>query len=235
MGLALSIVAALAADFPWTTLQNHTHWAHVLWLPFLSPPVRIVDSVLNVLLFVPAGGVRTARRDCGGDVREGGRDRAACCVRRGDDPVVQPRTVSLRDRSGVQPDRSGGGCGPDDRRDIPHSPPDRPERRTLTAERRPPSATERPAPNADAERRAPSPERRAPNPTLRPSRRSRESLLPGRGPSGAAAAARAGGGPARACPAGTSGSPPCSRASSGSCGTACSRACGIPNRRSSDR
>ncbi len=55
MGLALSIVAALAADFPWTTLQNHTHWAHVLWLPFLSPPVRIVDSVLNVLLFVPLG------------------------------------------------------------------------------------------------------------------------------------------------------------------------------------
>jgi glycopeptide antibiotics resistance protein len=45
----------LVADFPWTALQTHTHWAHVLWVPFLSPPVRLLDSVLNVLLFVPLG------------------------------------------------------------------------------------------------------------------------------------------------------------------------------------
>jgi VanZ family protein len=55
LGLALAILAVLVADFPWRALQDHTHWAHVLWVPFVSPPVRLLDSLLNVLLFVPIG------------------------------------------------------------------------------------------------------------------------------------------------------------------------------------
>jgi VanZ family protein len=51
----LAILAALVADFPWRALQDHTHWAHVLWVPFVSPPVRLLDSILNVLLFLPIG------------------------------------------------------------------------------------------------------------------------------------------------------------------------------------
>ena len=55
VGLALSIAGALVADFPWIALQDHTHWAHVLWIPFVSPPVRPLDCLLNVLLFAPVG------------------------------------------------------------------------------------------------------------------------------------------------------------------------------------
>jgi glycopeptide antibiotics resistance protein len=53
--------------FPWTSLQNHTHWPRVSWIPFVSPPFRIRDIVVNVLLYVPWGyfgarSIRCARR-----------------------------------------------------------------------------------------------------------------------------------------------------------------------------
>lgn len=40
---------------PWTTFQDHTHWQRVAWIPFISPPVRLRDVVVNVLLYVPWG------------------------------------------------------------------------------------------------------------------------------------------------------------------------------------
>jgi glycopeptide antibiotics resistance protein len=48
-------VAAFAVDWPWGDLQNHTHWAKVGWIPFVSPPVRPMDVVQNLLLFAPFG------------------------------------------------------------------------------------------------------------------------------------------------------------------------------------
>ena len=36
-------------------MTNHTHWAKVGWIPFVSPPVRAIDIIQNVLLFLPAG------------------------------------------------------------------------------------------------------------------------------------------------------------------------------------
>ena len=43
------------AVVPWSDLQNHTHWSKVQWIPFVTPPVKLVDIVLNVALYVPFG------------------------------------------------------------------------------------------------------------------------------------------------------------------------------------
>ena len=40
---------------PWASFQNHTHWQRVAWIPFVSPPVKVRDVVVNVLLYVPWG------------------------------------------------------------------------------------------------------------------------------------------------------------------------------------
>src|SRR5262245_6008608 len=40
---------------PWMDLQNHTHWSKVQWIPFVTPPVKVVDIVVNVALYVPFG------------------------------------------------------------------------------------------------------------------------------------------------------------------------------------
>jgi hypothetical protein len=45
----------VAATVPWTDLVGHTHWRKVQWLPFLSPPVKVIDVIVNVLLYVPFG------------------------------------------------------------------------------------------------------------------------------------------------------------------------------------
>jgi glycopeptide antibiotics resistance protein len=36
-------------------LQNHTHWAKVCWIPFVTPPVKMSDILANMLLYVPWG------------------------------------------------------------------------------------------------------------------------------------------------------------------------------------
>lgn len=41
--------------FPWRDLQNHTHWGKVLWIPFVSPPVKPSDVLGNILLYIPFG------------------------------------------------------------------------------------------------------------------------------------------------------------------------------------
>ncbi len=40
---------------PWTSYQDHTHWARVQWIPFVSFPIKLSDIVGNVLLYVPFG------------------------------------------------------------------------------------------------------------------------------------------------------------------------------------
>lgn len=57
---ALSTALIVALVVPWTRFQDHSHWQRVGWIPFVSPPVRARDIVVNVLLYVPWGyfGVR---------------------------------------------------------------------------------------------------------------------------------------------------------------------------------
>lgn len=45
----------LAATVPWTDLVGHTHWGKVQWVPFRSPPVKMFDVLVNVLLYMPFG------------------------------------------------------------------------------------------------------------------------------------------------------------------------------------
>jgi glycopeptide antibiotics resistance protein len=52
--VALSYVGVLWMAFP-RDLQWHSHWYRVAWIPFVSPPVTLLDTVLNTLLFVPSG------------------------------------------------------------------------------------------------------------------------------------------------------------------------------------
>lgn len=56
MLLIASVAVIVAVVFPWGNFQNHSHWAKVAWIPFVSPPVRLRDVLQNVLLFVPFGG-----------------------------------------------------------------------------------------------------------------------------------------------------------------------------------
>jgi hypothetical protein len=51
----LGIVIIVAAAFPFGSLTAHSHWEKVGWVPFVSPPLKAVDVVGNVLLGVPAG------------------------------------------------------------------------------------------------------------------------------------------------------------------------------------
>jgi hypothetical protein len=52
--LLVSGALVLLATFPgdW---QNHSHWARVAWLPFLTGHVRAPDLIVNVLLYLPLG------------------------------------------------------------------------------------------------------------------------------------------------------------------------------------
>jgi len=45
----------LLCVMPWTDLQDHAHWSRMQWVPFVSPPVRVVDVVVNTALYVPFG------------------------------------------------------------------------------------------------------------------------------------------------------------------------------------
>ena len=40
---------------PWANFQSHSHWQRVAWIPFVSPPVKFRDVVVNLLLYVPWG------------------------------------------------------------------------------------------------------------------------------------------------------------------------------------
>jgi VanZ family protein len=49
------MVFIVFAVVPWYDIQNHSHWMNVQWIPFVSPPIKLVDIVINVLLYVPFG------------------------------------------------------------------------------------------------------------------------------------------------------------------------------------
>jgi glycopeptide antibiotics resistance protein len=40
---------------PWFRPQNHVHLDLVQWVPFVTPPIRLRDIILNLLLYVPFG------------------------------------------------------------------------------------------------------------------------------------------------------------------------------------
>jgi glycopeptide antibiotics resistance protein len=53
--LALWVLIIIVIVFPWWSLQNHTHWQSVQWVPFVSPPIRLRDIIGNIALYVPFG------------------------------------------------------------------------------------------------------------------------------------------------------------------------------------
>lgn len=53
--LAIWAVFICACVVPWTDPQNHSHWSRVQWIPFVTPPVKPADAIVNVLLYVPFG------------------------------------------------------------------------------------------------------------------------------------------------------------------------------------
>ena len=46
------VIAAVVLPRPFVW---HPHWYKVAWIPFVSPPANVTDSILNVILFLPAG------------------------------------------------------------------------------------------------------------------------------------------------------------------------------------
>jgi glycopeptide antibiotics resistance protein len=44
-----------ACVVPWTDFQNHSHWARVQWIPFVTPPIKRIDILVNVALYLPLG------------------------------------------------------------------------------------------------------------------------------------------------------------------------------------
>jgi glycopeptide antibiotics resistance protein len=53
--LAAWVAVILAAVVPWTDYVGHSHWGKVQWIPFSSPPVKPIDIIANVLLYLPFG------------------------------------------------------------------------------------------------------------------------------------------------------------------------------------
>ena len=55
IGLGVWSAVIVAATVPWTDFVGHTHWQKVQWIPFRSPPIKLIDVVVNVLLYLPFG------------------------------------------------------------------------------------------------------------------------------------------------------------------------------------
>jgi glycopeptide antibiotics resistance protein len=55
IAFAVWVGVILLIVMPWGSFQNHAHWDQVLWLPFLSGPIRIRDIIANVFFYVPFG------------------------------------------------------------------------------------------------------------------------------------------------------------------------------------
>ena len=53
--IACSLGLILVAIFPWRGFDPAGHWHRVGWIPFVSRPVRVIDFVGNLFLFVPLG------------------------------------------------------------------------------------------------------------------------------------------------------------------------------------
>ena len=53
LGLATALILLLVV--PWLGVHSHPHWERVRWIPFISPPIRPIDLLLNVAHYVPWG------------------------------------------------------------------------------------------------------------------------------------------------------------------------------------
>lgn len=43
------------ATMPWHDFQTHTHWPRVQLIPFVTPPVRLRDILVNIAMYWPLG------------------------------------------------------------------------------------------------------------------------------------------------------------------------------------
>src|SRR5262245_30919246 len=55
VAIVCSIAFILLAILPWRGFDPTGHWHRVGWIPFVSRPIRVVDVVGNLALFVPLG------------------------------------------------------------------------------------------------------------------------------------------------------------------------------------
>jgi glycopeptide antibiotics resistance protein len=55
VAIACSTSLILLAIVPWRGFDPTGHWHRVGWIPFVSRPVRVIDVVGNLALFVPLG------------------------------------------------------------------------------------------------------------------------------------------------------------------------------------
>jgi glycopeptide antibiotics resistance protein len=67
VAFGLWVILILFVVTPWYGFRDHSHWARVQWIPFVSPPIRITDIVLNTLFYVPFG-LMYVRRSRSGSV-----------------------------------------------------------------------------------------------------------------------------------------------------------------------
>jgi glycopeptide antibiotics resistance protein len=49
------VVAIGLVSLPFESFQTHSHWDKIGWIPFYSWPVRPLDIVQNILLYMPLG------------------------------------------------------------------------------------------------------------------------------------------------------------------------------------
>ena len=55
IGFALWVAVILFVVTPWYGIRDHSHWARVQWIPFVTPPIRFWDILLNTLFYMPFG------------------------------------------------------------------------------------------------------------------------------------------------------------------------------------
>jgi glycopeptide antibiotics resistance protein len=55
IGFALWVAVILFVVTPWYGIRDHSHWARVQWIPFVTPPIRFSDMLLNILFYMPFG------------------------------------------------------------------------------------------------------------------------------------------------------------------------------------
>ncbi len=55
VAFALWVAVIVIVVTPWYGLRDHSHWARVQWIPFVSPPIHFWDMLLNTLFYVPFG------------------------------------------------------------------------------------------------------------------------------------------------------------------------------------
>jgi glycopeptide antibiotics resistance protein len=65
IGFALWVAVILFVVTPWYGIRDHSHWARVQWIPFVTPPIRFWDILLNTLFYMPFGFMYVRRSSSG--------------------------------------------------------------------------------------------------------------------------------------------------------------------------